>query len=230
MTTRMGAHTTNPSPQRNDVIELYTGTMNIFPAKVRIVLAEKGIDFQPRWVPWKKATGYDMPDAVLTVNPLGQLPVLVDDGFVVYDSTIVCEYLEERFPKPALYPAELQAKTRCRQLENEGDLYLFAHVARFYPDERIPEVMKSAQRALDEAFVRLDGFLDGREYLCGDFSIADIATYLPLAFGRSLGVQIDSRNTHLHAWRERMSERDTIREVLTAVAENVSAQGVLSDE
>ena len=205
------------------MIELYSGTMSIFPAKVRIVLAEKRVPFETRWVPWSEESGYAMPEVVLKANPLGQLPVLVDDGFVVYDSTIVCEYLEERFPNPALYPGDIQARTRCRQLENEGDVYLFSHVARFYPDERIAAEMEAAQRALDAAFARLDRRLEGQDYLCGVFTVADVATYLPLAYGRSMGVQIDETLACLSAWCERVGGRDSVRTVLAAVAESARA-------
>ncbi len=208
------------------MIELYAGTMTIFPAKIRVALAEKRIDFSPHWVEWTEDGGYEMPEFVLQTNPMGQLPVLVDNGFAIYDSTIICEYLEERFPNPPLYPQELQAKTRCRQLENEGDVYLFSYVSRFYPDERVPGEMAKAQDGLNTAFERLDSFLAKDKFLCGDFSIADIATYLPLAYGKTMGVKVDEHFQNLHRWQETMAARQSVAAVLQDVAASARVANV----
>ena len=71
---------------------------------------------------WSLAKRYEPhhPD-VVALNPKRQVPVLVDGDVVVYDSTIVLEYLEDRYPEPAALPARAIARARCRQLEAAAD-------------------------------------------------------------------------------------------------------------
>ena len=86
-------------------MKLYSGPLSLFTAKVRIALDEKRLDYQRIEVGWSLAKRYQPhhPD-VVALNPKRQVPVLVDGDVVVYDSTQIFEYLEERHPEPPLYP------------------------------------------------------------------------------------------------------------------------------
>ena len=120
-------------------MRLYSGPLSLFTAKVRIALAEKGLAYERLEVGWSLARRYEPhhPD-VVALNPKGQVPVLVDGELAVYDSTLIFEYLEDRYPEPPLYPRDVAGRARCRQLEAAADEILFPHVwtlidQGFYP-------------------------------------------------------------------------------------------------
>jgi len=120
-------------------MKLYSGPLSLFTAKVRIALDEKDVPYERIEVGWSLAKRYEPhhPD-VVALNPKKQVPVLVDGDVVVYDSTLILEYLEERFPEPPLYPSERALRARCRQLEAAADEIVFPAVwelidGGFYP-------------------------------------------------------------------------------------------------
>jgi glutathione S-transferase len=78
-------------------------------ARVRIVLAEKGIEYETVVVDLD-----DRPDWIYQKNPLGKVPVLEEGDFLLPESAVIMEYLEERFPEPALLPADLEERARTR--------------------------------------------------------------------------------------------------------------------
>ena len=84
------------------MLELYTHPMSPCSQKVRIVLAEKGLDWEKRHV--NLAEKENLSPEYLKLNPLGVVPTLVDEGKPVIESSIICEYLEDRFSDPALRP------------------------------------------------------------------------------------------------------------------------------
>ena len=86
-------------------MKLYYSPLSVFSAKPRIAMYEKAIAHEIRLVNWTPATGWIKPEELPRLNPKAQIPVLVDGDEVVYDSTIILEYLEDRFPKAALFPA-----------------------------------------------------------------------------------------------------------------------------
>ena len=80
---------------------LYSGTTCPFSHRCRFLLYEKGMDFEVRDVDVN-----NIPADILTMNPYGEVPVLVEREFFLYEANIICEYLDERFPHPQLMPAE----------------------------------------------------------------------------------------------------------------------------
>ena len=86
-------------------MQLYSGPLSLFTAKVRIALDEKRLPYERIEVGWSLASRYrpHHPEVVAR-NPKAQVPVLVDGDVTVYDSTQILEYLEERAPEPPLYP------------------------------------------------------------------------------------------------------------------------------
>ena len=209
-------------------MKLYSGPLSLFTAKVRIALDEKGIDYERIEVGWSLARRYEPhhPD-VVALNPKKQVPVLVDGAVVVYDSTLIFEYLEERFPQPPLYPAGLAERARCRQLEAAADEILFPAVwelidGGFYPaaagDTAAAGRRENAKRRLAELQQGLDKGLAGREYLCERFSVADIGTFIMLSTASTLGAPPAAACTDLHAWLARVGARPAVRRELVAMA------------
>ncbi|MGB1087010.1 MAG: glutathione S-transferase family protein, partial [Alphaproteobacteria bacterium] len=114
-------------------MKLYSGPLSMFGAKAQIALGEKGgekgINFELEMVPFSLKTLYEPKhEVVARVNPKGQVPVLVDGDLEIFDSTQIFEYLEDKFPTPALWPADPVARARARQWELKSDEVFFSHV------------------------------------------------------------------------------------------------------
>src|SRR5262249_42301714 len=149
--------------------------LSLFTAKVRIALDEKGLAYELVSVPFGRAQGYQPkhPD-VVAINPKGQVPVLVDEGLALFDSTVILEYLEDRYPMPALYPKDVVERARCRQLEAASDEILFPSVFElisevFYqPEHRNEDRIARARIAIADHYDGLERRLAERPYLCGE--------------------------------------------------------------
>jgi glutathione S-transferase len=196
-------------------MKLYSGPVSLFTAKVRIALDEKAIPYERIEVGWNRRDGYapHHPD-VVALNPKRQVPVLVDGDTVVYDSTLILEYLEERNPSPALYPTGLAERARCRRLEAHADEVLFQPVWQLIGQSVYAgddaRVVVEARRTLDQLEAELDDQLVERDYLCDAFSVADIATYVMLSAAAMLGAPISERFESLHGWLARMALRPAV--------------------
>jgi len=205
-------------------MKLYVGSLSLFSAKVRIALAEKGVDPDLEFVGWSREARYEPhhPD-VVALNPKGQVPVLVDGGVVVYDSTQIFEYLEERIPEPPLYPRGLEERVRCRRLEAAGDEIWFPLVwdlieQRFYPNASPdPGLVARTDDGLRSLFLDLEKELVSREFLAGAFSVADISVFIQVHTAGVLGVGIPEGCDHLARWSERVSQRGSVAPVLAGM-------------
>jgi len=206
-------------------MKLYSGPVSLFSAKVRIALDEKQLACEHVSVGWSLERRY-LPHhpEVLARNPKGQVPVLVDGDVSVYDSTQIFEYLEDHYPEPPLYPADVAGRARCRRLEAWADEILFLPIwdlveEVFYP----PAGGRDAGRAerapaqLAELHAELDGELAGREFLCGAFSVADIGAFVMISTGAALGAAPDARHERLLAWLARTGARPAVRREIEAM-------------
>jgi RNA polymerase-associated protein len=187
---------------------LYDAARCPYCARVRIVLAEKGIAYQPVEIDLD-----DRPAWIYDLNPAGRVPVLEDDGFVLPESLVVMEYLDERHPEPALMPADAadRAAVRllCERFDDLGDPYYDLMY------DRLPD----ARSRLERELARLDALLATQPYLSGrDYGLADIA-YVPwiLRAETRLGVDVRAYGA-LAAWLDRLAARPAIREELDVVA------------
>jgi glutathione S-transferase len=212
-------------------MKLYSGPLSLFTAKVRIALAEKGLDCELVSVPFSRKSGYSPKHPeVLRLNPKAQVPVLVDGDLSLYDSTIILEYLEDRYPDPPLLPRDPVERARCRQAEAASDEIFFPHVWAlidevFYKPEgeRDASRIATARTAIAETYRRLDAGLADREFLCRQFSVADIAYFLTTMFATNLGAGSDPSLPSFGAWLGRMAARPSVgKEIagLTAAAAN----------
>jgi len=186
-----------------------------FAQKVRIVLAEKELEYETQFVDLRQ--GEQRKPEFLKLNPYGRVPVLVDDEVIVYDSTLINEYLEDEYPHPHLMPEDSAGRARVRTLEDFSDNsflpsagFVQAELAK-PPAEQDPERLQRYRKGLSDSLTRLEGFLTGREFLAGDFSLADVA-FVPavLNLGR-LGVEVDPRLRSVAAWIARLRERPSVQ-------------------
>jgi len=193
--------------------------------KVRIVLAEGGLDYEMVTVDLQ--AGQHHQADFLKLNPFGKVPVLVDDDIVVYDSTIICEYLnDEYFPSDeALLPDDSSLRARVRMLEDYADvaftlpaMAIERELARPV-DERDSHRLTTAQSVVKKGLARLDQILaDQGEYLIGRFSMADVA-FAPMALRLDrLGLKVESSMSNLKTWRNRLAARPSIGQVVKLVA------------
>lgn len=196
-------------------MRLYDSPDCAFCQKVKVVLWEKDLEFETVVVDLK--AGEQKTPEFLKLNPYGKVPVLIDDETVVYDSTIINEYIEDEYPEPPLLPRDSSLRARARLLEDYCDnsfipsadfvLMQLAKPEAERDQDRLARYRLEVQRGL----ARLEAFLDGKEYLVGDFSIADIA-FVPrvLMLGR-LGVEVDPRLRHVIGWINRLRERPSVK-------------------
>ena len=214
-------------------MKLYSGPLSLFTGKVRIALDEKGLECDLVSVPFSRA-GYQPkhPD-VLAINPKAQVPVLVDGPVKLYDSTIILEYLEDRYPEPPLYPRDVAERARCRQLEAAADEILFPHIYElilevFYKPapERDADRIARAHAGIARHYDYLERDLAGRDYLCSEFSVADIGYFMTVTFAANFCDTIRDEQPALRAWYDRVLARPSVtREVmgLAAAMERISS-------
>ncbi|MBI1995584.1 MAG: glutathione S-transferase family protein [Deltaproteobacteria bacterium] len=141
------------------------------------------------------------------MNPYGKVPVLVDGEGVVYESAIINEYLEEKYPAVPLMPKDPFKRSRARiwidycntRLQRAG-----GNIAHDYQVEKSKEELKQYLETLNRE-------MSDREYIIGDYSLADI-TYIPF-FCRLERYQAKIGNDlpHVRAWMDRLLSRPTVR-------------------
>ena len=188
-----------------------------FAQKVRVVLAEKELEYEKIFVDLR--TGEHRQNAeFLKLNPYGKVPVLIDDEVVVYDSTIINEYLQEEYPHPALMPEDSSGRARVRTLEDFCDNSFLPSAGFVQAELSKPVGEQDAERLqryrneLLRGLKRLESFLAGKEYLVsGQFSLADIAFVPALLILPRLGVEVDPALRGVTAWINRLKQRPSIK-------------------
>jgi len=209
-------------------LRLYSARLSMFGAKVQIAAIEKGLTLDLVMVPFTQAEGYSPKNPeVVRINPKKQVPVLVHGELEIFDSTQILEYLEDLRPEPALWLTGTANRARARQLEHRSDEVYFPHVIKLMGlQDRLddPQAVTALQGARD--FYRyLEPLLDGRDYMLGNFSNADIALYMAMLFGERMSAPLTAETPRLLAWRDRMSARASVREVVIPMAEYLLSDG-----
>ena len=189
------------------MITLYDADRCPYCARTRIALAEKGIEYETVEIDLA-----DRPSWIYEKNPLGRVPVLEDDAFVLPESAVINEYLEERYPEPALWPADAAERAFGRLL-----VFRFDQLSSPYYALRREE--DGARERLDAELAKLNAVLAAQPYLSGrEYGLADIA-YVPwiLRARDRMGVALGSFEALLD-WLERLSARPAIAAELDVVA------------
>jgi glutathione S-transferase len=211
-------------------MKLYSGPLSLFARKVEIALAEKSLQFERVMVPFTQAAGYapKHPD-VLAANPKGQVPVLVDGDLTLFDSTLIFEYLEDAYPTPPLYPTGAKPRARCRLIELSADEILLPLVRSLMfrnappdPDAERQRLHESeaerAEAAISVFYGGLEAKLGGRDYFCGDFSVADIAMFMTVLFVLRLRGPRLAGFPALAAWYARIGARPSAAKAAAEIA------------
>lgn len=192
------------------------------PQVVRIFMAERGIELPIEEV--DIMAGVNRQSDYLGVNPAGQTPALqLDDGSLVTEITVICEYLDETQPGEPLMGSTPEARAQIRRWMRWVDLNVTEPlVVAFRGAEGLP-IFKDRMRCLPEAadglkasaqdkLEWLDGQLVGRDYLAGDrFTLADILLYSFLSFGEQVGQPLNRDLKNLSAWFDRCNARPSAK-------------------
>lgn len=195
-------------------LTFYYGSGSPFAWKVWLTLEHKGVPYE------FKLLSFDAKDTqkpeFLKVNPRGQVPAIVHDGFALYESGAICEYLEERFPHQPLLPMEPQARATVRRLALEvehlskADTPLFEQTlfrAKDAPEDRAK--IAAAQETVLKELAIWDARLTG-DYLAGALSLADFTLYPPVRSLRRIDLRQpqnglgDRMPKRLQAWMDRI--------------------------
>ena len=209
--------------------QIYSAPLSMFGAKVQIAALEKGVDFDLVMVPFTKDDTYEPKHPeVLRVNPVKQqVPILIDGDVELFDSTQIFEYLEDRYPSPALWPEGIAERARARQLEQKSDEVFFPNVIRLFglqhDMQSAPAVAACA--ACARYYDEMEGLLVTREYLAGSYSFADIAFYMACIFADRKGARMTGATPRLLAWRNRMGERPAVRTVVEPMMRFLASEG-----
>jgi glutathione S-transferase len=207
-------------------MKLYYSPLSVYSAKPRIAMYEKAIAHETRLVNWTPATGWIKPEELPRLNPKAQIPVLVDGDTVVPDSTIILEYLDECVPKTPLFPTGAAERARCRILEDLGDTLLAPNLGVLVreiflkpdPSTRDRAAVEQVMAELTRQYRRLDRELGKREYLCGEFSVADISCFSPINIASIMQAAPLPEFDNLAKWLSRMQSRPSVSRYLTEFA------------
>ncbi len=161
-------------------LTFYYGSGSPFAWKVWLTLEHKGIPYEG------KRLSFDNDDTktpqFLKINPRGQVPAIVDDGFALAQSNAICEYLEERYPDKPLLPKDVKARATIRRLIAEADDKLYnggselIELVLYAEGERDLKRIAAAKEKLAKELAVWEGYLTG-DYFAGGLSLADFAIY-----------------------------------------------------
>ncbi len=144
--------------------------------KTRRALRFKGLEWESHEVPPDDRTD------VVTASEQEKVPVLVDDGAVIVDSTDIFSYLEDKYPEPPLYPGEARERALAEVMDEFADGPLHDAASDVMRSVMTEEPNQRSAHELDRYLQSLDRLLDGRDYLFGDQSLADMSVYAHLRF------------------------------------------------
>jgi glutathione S-transferase/RNA polymerase-associated protein len=196
---------------------LWEHPLSPFAQKVKIALREKGLAFETRFPTGIGSGG--LGEAFAAISPFGEAPVLEDQGLVLFDSTIMLEYLEEAYPKPDLLPDNARLAAKARMIEEvmdtryEAITWGLAEVTAFGRAEgaQAEAIMAAARSQLAGLHAWLDRQLGEADVFCRPhFGWADLAVAPFIAGAMRFGMG-PVEGSRLSAWFERVSARETVR-------------------
>lgn len=217
------------------MLTIYGVPISVHTRKAILVAKEKGIAYRNEAViPFTPPPGWDK------LTPTGKIPVLVDGGVQLPDSSVICAYLERTQPEPALYPAATRDYVQALWLEEYGDGTVFREVIHglFFQQVIRPNILKQeTEQAVIDAilaqtmpkhFGYLEAVLGNAEHFVGGrFTIADITVMSNLINYNYLGHRLDAqRFPGLTRYFDRQLQRPTIRAALAAERATAEAMGL----
>jgi glutathione S-transferase len=193
-------------------IKLYSAKGCPYARRTRIVLHEKGADFEAHEVDFRNKS-----DEFLAASPMGKVPVIVVDGDSLYESNVVNQYLDEVYEESRLLPKDPKARAYARIWMARADYNFYPQVfvssmgwERGFSEEQISEAREKLKLTLSH----LEERLEGSEYLAGSFSLADIAhagNFVRLHELEENGTVSLADYPNVASWMERIEARESFK-------------------
>lgn len=201
-------------------MKLYTTDKAPNPRRVRMFMAEKGIEIP--MVEISIMGGEHKKDDYKKVSPLSQVPALeLDDGRCITESVAICRYLEGLHPEPPLFGRDAYEQGIVEMWDRRMELLLMLPVAMTFRhthpamkalETQIPEWGKLSAERAGKIIRWLEGQLEGKEFIAGDFfSVADITGATALDFGHLARISVPEECKNITAWRKRIAARPSAK-------------------
>jgi len=201
---------------RRSVMTLFSRPTDIHSHRARLVLAEKNINIEISNIP-----GPDLPEDLMDLNPYHSVPTLVDRDLTLYDSRVIIEYLDERFPHPPLMPVDpvTRAQFRLALFRIETDWYSIAEEAENSNDGKLGA---KARKLLRESILQSAELFGARPYfLSEEFSLVD-CTIAPLLWRLPVyGVDLGPDSEAIETYMNRVFARRSFQEGLTELEQEM---------
>lgn len=202
---------------KRSIMTLFSGADDIYSHQARIVLAEKGVS-----VEISQVEPDSLPEDMLELNPYGTVPTLVDRELVLYESRIIMEYLDERFPHPPLMPVYPVARGNSRLMMHRIEQDWYSLVERIQRRDKAEEARKELREALlavAPVFAEYPYFMS-EEFSLVDCYMAPLLWRLP-----SLGIELSGRGAkEVKAYMIRLFERDSFQASLTEAERDIGGK------
>ncbi len=191
------------------MMNLYSGTTDPFSHRCRIVLYEKGMDFQVVDVDL-----FNKPEDIAVINPYNRVPVLVDRDLILYESNIINEYIDERFPHPQLMPPDPIMRAKARQLLHTLEQELSSHIEALEKNQKA--TADKARAHVRDQLMQLVPLFAKQKYMLGDeFSMLDVAIAPLLWRLEHYGIELPKTAAPLMKYAERIFTRQGFIDALT---------------
>jgi len=201
---------------RRSVMTLFSKPTCIHSHRTRLVLAEKNINIEI-----VNVEGPELPEDLMDLNPYHSVPTLVDRDLVLYDSRVIIEYLDERFPHPPLMPVDpvTRAQFRLALFRIETDWYQLAEQYDMDGDRKLASKTK---KMLRESILASAELFAARQYfLSDDFSLVDCSIAPVLWRLPVYGIDLGSQSEPIEAYMKRVFERRSFQESLTELEQEM---------
>jgi len=192
------------------MMTLYSGTVCPFSQRCRIVLFEKGMDFQVIDV-----DVLNKPEDLAVMNPYNKVPVLVERDLILHEANIINEYIDERFPHPQLMPADPVMRGRTRLFLHRFEQELFSHIEPI--ESGSAKTAEKARTAIRDNLSQLTPLFTKQKYILGEeFSMLDVAIAPLLWRLDHYGIVLPKQAAPLLKYAERLFARPAFIEAMTA--------------
>lgn len=197
------------------MIKLYDSPTSPFCRRVRIALAEKGLEYEK--IPVDLGKKENKTPEYLKLNPYGKVPVLVDGDLVLYESAIVNEYIEEKYPNPPLMPKDPGRRAKARILVDYCDQRFSGPLRTIRLERQKPEherdlgAIAQAERDVQNNLQWLNAQIGNEEYLVGSFSLADVAFMPRVSALEQMQWTVDAALGGVNRWMGRLRSRESYR-------------------
>ena len=192
------------------MMTLYSGTTCPFSQRCRIVLYEKGMDFQIVDVDL-----FNKPEDLAVMNPYNQVPVLVERDLILYESNIINEYIDDRFPHPQLMPADPVMRARARLFLYRFENEMFGHVHAI--EKGTQKQADKGRQVIRDALTQISPVFAKQKFMLGDeFTMLDVAIAPLLWRLGQYDIQLPKQAAPLMKYAERLFSRPAYIDALTA--------------